>query len=81
MRALKQSLVDIPRQLGETPKAVVMVTAHWEADAFTLGSSPHPGMVYDYGGFPPHTYQVVYPAPGAPALAQQVQGLLQAAGP
>jgi aromatic ring-opening dioxygenase catalytic subunit (LigB family) len=57
-----------------------MVTAHWEARAFTLGSSPAPGMVYDYGGFPPHTYEVVYPAPGAPALAQRVQGLLEAAG-
>lgn len=80
MRPLAQSLADIPRQLGETPKAVLMVTAHWEASAFTLGTHPQPGMVYDYGGFPPHTYQVVYPAPGAPALAQRVQGLLEAAG-
>lgn len=80
MRALKQSLTDIPRQLGQTPKAVLMITAHWEANAFTLGTNPNPGMVYDYGGFPAHTYQVVYPAPGAPALAQRVQGLLEAAG-
>lgn len=80
MRPLAQSLADIPRQLGQTPKAVLMVTAHWEARAFTLGASPQPGMVYDYGGFPPHTYDVVYPAPGAPALAQRVQGLLEAAG-
>lgn len=80
MQPLAQSLSDIPRQLGQTPKAVLLVTAHWEARAFTLGSSPAPGMVYDYGGFPPHTYQVVYPAPGAPALAQRVQGLLEAAG-
>ena len=80
MRPLAQSLTDIPRQLGETPKAVLMVTAHWEASAFTLGTHPNPGMVYDYGGFPPHTYQVVYPAPGAPALAVRVQGLLVAAG-
>jgi aromatic ring-opening dioxygenase catalytic subunit (LigB family) len=80
MRPLAQSLTDIPRQLGQTPQAVLMITAHWEANAFTLGTHPHPGMVYDYGGFPPHTYQVVYPAPGAPALAQRVQGLLQTAG-
>lgn len=80
MRPLAQSLADIPHQLGQTPKAVLMVTAHWEARAFTLGASPHPGMVYDYGGFPPHTYEVVYPAPGAPVLAQRVQGLLEAAG-
>lgn len=80
MQILAASLSDIPRQLGQTPKAVLMVTAHWEARAFTLGSSPTPGMVYDYGGFPPHTYEVVYPAPGAPALAQRVQGLLEEAG-
>ncbi len=80
MRPLAQSLTDIPRQLGEIPKAVLMITAHWEASAFTLGTHPNPGMVYDYRGFPPHTYQVVYPAPGAPALAQRVQGLLDAAG-
>ena len=80
MRPLAQSLADIPRQLGETPKSVLMVTAHWEASAFMLGSHPQPGMVYDYGGFPAHTYQVVYPAPGAPDLAVRVQGLLEAAG-
>jgi aromatic ring-opening dioxygenase catalytic subunit (LigB family) len=80
MQPLAQSLSDIPRQLGQAPQAVLMVTAHWEARAFTLGSSPEPGMVYDYGGFPPHTYEIVYPAPGAPALAQRVQGLLEAAG-
>jgi aromatic ring-opening dioxygenase catalytic subunit (LigB family) len=80
MQVLRQSLADIPAQLGQTPKAVLMVTAHWEGPAFTLGSAPHPGMVYDYGGFPAHTYQVVYPAPGAPDLALRVQGLLEAAG-
>jgi aromatic ring-opening dioxygenase catalytic subunit (LigB family) len=80
LATLEQSLVDMPRQIGRTPKAILMVTAHWEERAFTLGSNPAPGMVYDYGGFPAHTYSVVYPAPGAPALAQRVQGLLQDAG-
>ena len=36
-------------------------------------------MIYDYGGFPPHTYQIHYDAPGAPELAQRVQGLIEAA--
>jgi aromatic ring-opening dioxygenase catalytic subunit (LigB family) len=80
MQVLRQSLADIPRQLGQTPKAVLMVTAHWEGRAFTLGTAARPGMVYDYGGFPAHTYEVVYPAPGAPELALRVQGLLEAAG-
>lgn len=80
LRQLAASLTDIPRQLPQTPRAVLLVTAHWEAPAFTLGTNPAPGMVYDYGGFPAHTYQIVYPAPGAPALAQHVQALVAGAG-
>lgn len=80
LASLDTALADMPRQIGRTPKAILMVTAHWEERAFTLGSNPAPGMVYDYGGFPAHTYSVVYPAPGAPELAVRVQNLLQAAG-
>jgi aromatic ring-opening dioxygenase catalytic subunit (LigB family) len=80
LKRLAASLADIPRQLAQPPRAVLLVTAHWEAPAFTLGTNPAPGMVYDYGGFPPHTYEIVYPAPGAPALAQRVQSLVAAAG-
>ncbi|TAF70643.1 MAG: dioxygenase, partial [Curvibacter sp.] len=80
LASLDTALADMPRQIGRTPKAILMVTAHWEERAFTLGSNPAPGMVYDYGGFPAHTYSVVYPAPGAPELAVRVQSLLQAAG-
>ncbi|MDT7514602.1 DODA-type extradiol aromatic ring-opening family dioxygenase [Rhodoferax mekongensis] len=80
LASLDTALADMPRQIGRTPKAVLMITAHWEERAFTLGSNPTPGMVYDYGGFPAHTYSVVYPAPGAPELALRVQGLLQEAG-
>jgi aromatic ring-opening dioxygenase catalytic subunit (LigB family) len=43
-------------------------------------SAARPGMVYDYHGFPEHTYRVRYPAPGAPALARRIGALLQAAG-
>lgn len=80
LASLDTALADMPRQIGRTPKAVLIITAHWEERAFTLSSSPAPGMVYDYGGFPAHTYSVVYPAPGAPELATRVQGLLQEAG-
>lgn len=80
LHKLDESLADMPRQLGQTPKAIIMVTAHWEERAFTLGANPNPGMVYDYGGFPPETYEVVYPAPGAPELALRVQELLTKAG-
>lgn len=80
MAELEASLQDIPRQLGTRPKAVLVISGHWEEPAFTVMASPRPPMVYDYTGFPPHTYQVQYPAPGDPELAKRVHGLLQAAG-
>lgn len=79
-RSLSAALADMPRQIGRAPRAVLMVTAHWEAPVFTLGAHPQPGMIYDYSGFPPQTYQVVYPAPGAPQLAHQVHELVAGAG-
>ncbi len=61
-------------------RALLVVTAHWEEARPTLSSASAPGMLYDYGGFPPHTYQVRYPAPGDPALAERTRGLLEEAG-
>ncbi|RYF77294.1 MAG: dioxygenase [Comamonadaceae bacterium] len=77
---LEASLGDISRQIGQRPRAILMVSAHWERGQFTVQANPRPPMVYDYGGFPPHTYSVRYDAPGDPALAERVQGLLLAAG-
>jgi aromatic ring-opening dioxygenase catalytic subunit (LigB family) len=57
-----------------------MVSGHWEAPEFTVMASEHPPMIYDYSGFPPHTYQIKYAAPGAPAIAQRVRALIEAAG-
>ncbi|MEO3692216.1 DODA-type extradiol aromatic ring-opening family dioxygenase [Roseateles paludis] len=79
-RLLEASLTGLPASLPARPKAVLMISAHWEEAAFTLQSSAAPGMVYDYGGFPPHTYRIVYPAPGAPELAARVAGLIKAGG-
>jgi aromatic ring-opening dioxygenase catalytic subunit (LigB family) len=78
--ALEASLVDIKRQVGVRPQAVLVVTSHWETDEFTISSGTAPGMIYDYGGFPPHTYQIRYPAPGQPRLARRVAQLLNDAG-
>lgn len=77
---LEQALKAIPEQLPQRPRAVLMISGHWEERQFTLSSATHPGMIYDYGGFPEHTYQVQYPAPGDPALANEVHALLSAAG-
>jgi aromatic ring-opening dioxygenase catalytic subunit (LigB family) len=74
------SLRQIPQLVGATPKAVLMISAHWEEPDFALMTHAHPPMLYDYHGFPEHTYRVEYPAPGAPLLAEEVRGLLQGAG-
>jgi aromatic ring-opening dioxygenase catalytic subunit (LigB family) len=77
---LEAALADMPRQIGRRPDAILMISAHWEAPAFTVMGNPKPPMIYDYGGFPEHTYHVHYDAPGSPELARRVQGLIEAAG-
>jgi len=62
------------------PKALLVISAHWEENAPTVMTSAHPPMLYDYYGFPPASYQIQWPAPGDPALAQRVRGLLEEAG-
>ena len=79
-RLLEASLDATARELGGKPRAVLMVSGHWEAAEFAVMAGATPGMVYDYAGFPEHTYTIRYPAPGSPALAARVQRLLEAAG-
>lgn len=79
-RPLEQSLQAIPGEIGTTPRAILMVSAHWEADAFTVQTHPNPPMLYDYGGFPSFTYEIRYPAPGAPDVAEETIALLAEAG-
>ncbi|MHC2147865.1 DODA-type extradiol aromatic ring-opening family dioxygenase [Pseudomonas sp. 210_17 TE3656] len=64
----------------ERPKAIVVVSAHWESRELLVSSSPQPDTWHDFGGFPAALYAVQYPAPGDPALAQHVSELLCAAG-
>jgi aromatic ring-opening dioxygenase catalytic subunit (LigB family) len=77
---LEASLRQLPDLVGTRPREILMVSAHWEADAFCAQSNPHPPMIYDYGGFPEHTYRVSYPAPGSPELAARTTSLLADAG-
>jgi aromatic ring-opening dioxygenase catalytic subunit (LigB family) len=77
---MERALQDIPRQLPTPPTAVLVISGHWEEQAFTVSSAAHPGMEYDYYGFPPETYRIRYPAPGSPPLAARVQQLLMAKG-
>lgn len=74
------ALKNLPQTLPERPKAILVITGHWEAPVFTVSTSEHPPTIYDYSGFPEHTYQIKYPAPGSPKLAARVQALLNEAG-
>ena len=77
---LEDSLKELPASLPDKPRAVLVISGHWEEDRFTVMSGAAPGMVYDYGGFPAHTYQVRYAAPGAPEVAERVKALIEGAG-
>lgn len=75
------SYLDQVRLLPKTPpKALLVVSAHWEERVPTVMSAPRPPMLYDYYGFPPASYEFVWPAPGAPEVAARVRELLGAAG-
>ncbi len=77
---MAEYLKAIPASLTETPRAILVVSAHWETDGFTLTGAAEHGLLYDYYGFPPHTYDITYPAPGAPNIAARAAELLGAAG-
>jgi len=73
-------LRSVPGSLAVAPKALLVVSAHWEESVPTVTSSPAPPLFYDYYGFPPETYELTWPAPGSPELAQRVRLLLSGAG-
>jgi aromatic ring-opening dioxygenase catalytic subunit (LigB family) len=70
----------IDASLGVRPKAVLVISGHWENPLPTLNISAKPGLLFDYYGFPDHTYKLKYPAAGAPDLAERVRKLLGDAG-
>lgn len=77
---MAEFLRGIPASLPQTPSAIVVVSGHWETPGFALTGGEHPPLVFDYYGFPPHTYQLRYDAPGSPALAASIAERLRAAG-
>lgn len=62
------------------PSAIVVVSAHWEAEVATITSGAQPPLIYDYYGFPPESYEIQYPSPGAPELATKVSQAFSQAG-
>jgi aromatic ring-opening dioxygenase catalytic subunit (LigB family) len=73
-------LRELPASLPERPRAILIVSGHWETRGFALTGGDRPPLIFDYYGFPPHTYQLRYDAPGAPQLAQRAAVLLRDAG-
>ncbi|NMX66728.1 dioxygenase [Pseudomonas sp. WS 5111] len=73
--ALARLAAALPR-----PKAIVVMSAHWESRELLVSASPAPETWHDFGGFPRELFAVQYPAPGDPALAQQIVELLAADG-
>jgi aromatic ring-opening dioxygenase catalytic subunit (LigB family) len=70
-------------QLGESirrPEAVVVISGHWEANAFSITAQASPPLLFDYYGFPEHTDRIQYPAPGSPSLALEIHKLLGQTG-
>ena len=70
-------------QLGNTlerPKAILVVSAHWETAVPTVNAVDSNETIHDFGGFPRALYDLRYPAPGAPALAGRIAELLQSCG-
>lgn len=79
-QATEDFLRGVHALLPGTPRAILIVTAHWETEVPSFTGAAQPGLIYDYYGFPPETYTLQYPAPGAPALAERAAALLHQAG-
>jgi aromatic ring-opening dioxygenase catalytic subunit (LigB family) len=73
-------LKGLAETLPERPKAILLVSGHWEEPVFTVGSGERPALIFDYYGFPEATYQLRFDAPGSPSVARRIRDLLGQAG-
>jgi aromatic ring-opening dioxygenase catalytic subunit (LigB family) len=77
MQAYLAGLID---SLPARPKAILLVSGHWEEDQVTVHSGDGHPLLFDYYGFPEHTYQLRWDAPGSPEVAARAKALLEEAG-
>ena len=78
--SLEQYLRQIAGRLPQAPEAIVIISAHWLTPQVQITCQAQPELLYDYYGFPEHTYQLKYPVSGHPLLAQKIADLLAAQG-
>lgn len=76
-RTMETWLRQYASTLPSRPKSILIVSGHWEEPIFTIGSNLTPTLIYDYYGFPPHTYQLTYPVTGDQSLVHRVKSLLK----
>lgn len=77
---MRDWLAGLMDSLPARPERLLIVSAHWECDRPTVNRAERPELIFDYYGFPPHTYELEWPAPGDPALSDRVATLLEGAG-
>jgi len=80
LAGLAAFLRGLPQLAPAPPRAVLVVSAHWEEPAFTVMTHPQPPLYFDYFGFPDEAYRLTWPAPGAPELAARVLEVVRQAG-
>lgn len=73
-------LKSLAHTIQPIPRSILVISAHWEESQFTIMDQESPPLLYDYYGFPKHTYELTYPAPSSPQLAKKVKNLLSQVG-
>ena len=79
-RSMQAYLAGLIGSLPERPKAILLVSGHWEEDVVTVHTGNGQPLLFDYYGFPEHTYRLRWDAPGSPEVAARVKALLEGAG-
>ena len=79
-RPMQAYLAKRIESLPERPKAILLVSGHWEEAQITVHVGDGQPLLYDYGGFPEHTYRLRWEAPSAPEVALRAKALLERAG-
>jgi len=77
---MARHLRSLPHAVGRRPRAVLVISAHWECPRITVQSAATHTLLFDYYGFPDHTYRLRYPAAGEPQVARRVRALLTQQG-